>query len=167
MAPTALIAGVTGIVGNNPAQQLLADGWNVPGLAPRPASGIDGINSISADLLDPTALRSAVAGLEPSHVFITTWLRQPTEVENIRINSDMVRNLLEAVSTTDSVRHVALVTGLKHYLGPFEAYGKGILPATPFREEQPRLDIENFYYAKETKASPAPHRQTSSRRALR
>ena len=33
-----------------------------------------------------------------------------------------------------SVRHTALVTGLKHYLGPFEAYGKGALPATPFRE---------------------------------
>ena len=149
MAPTALIAGVTGIVGNNLAQQLLADGWKVHGLARRPASGIDGINSISVDLLDPTALRSAVVGLKPSHVFITTWLRQPTEVENIRINSAMVRNLLEAVSTTDSVRHVALVTGLKHYLGPFEAYGKGKLPATPFREEQPRLDIENFYYAQE------------------
>ena len=44
---------------------------------------------------------------------------------------------------------MALVTGLKHYLGPFEAYGKGKLPATPFREEQPRLDIENFYYAQE------------------
>ncbi|WP_375251001.1 NAD-dependent dehydratase, partial [Sphingomonas sp.] len=42
-----------------------------------------------------------------------------------------------------------LVTGLKHYLGPFEAYGKGVLPQTPFREEQGRLDIENFYYAQE------------------
>src|ERR1700735_5470130 len=149
MAPIALIAGVTGIVGNNLAQRLLANGWEVHGLARRPSTGIDGISSISADLLNPAALSSAVAGLEPSHVFITTWLRQPTEVENIRINSAMVRNLLKVVSTTDSVRHVALVTGLKHYLGPFEAYGKGKLPATPFREEQPRLDIENFYYAQE------------------
>ena len=48
-----------------------------------------------------------------------------------------------------SVRHVALVTGLKHYLGPFEAYGKGTLPQTPFREDQGRLDVENFYYAQE------------------
>ena len=44
---------------------------------------------------------------------------------------------------------MALVTGLKHYLGPFEAYGKGKLPATPFREDQPRLDVDNFYYAQE------------------
>src|SRR5215475_3593572 len=61
----------------------------------------------------------------------------------------MVRNLLDAVSGSKSVQHVALITGLKHYLGPFEAYGKGTLPATPFREEQPRLNIENFYYAQE------------------
>ena len=51
----------------------------------------------------------------------------------------MVRNLLEALSSDGSVKHVALVTGLKHYLGPFETYGKGKLPATPFREEQGRL----------------------------
>ena len=61
----------------------------------------------------------------------------------------MVRHLLDAVSPAGSVRHVALVTGLKHYLGPFEAYGKGTLPPTPFREDQPRLDVENFYYAQE------------------
>jgi hypothetical protein len=87
-------------------------------------------------------LRDGLEGLQPTHVFITTWLRQPTEAENIKVNSAMVRNLLEALSGAGSVQHVALVTGLKHYLGPFEAYGKGKLPATPFREEQPRLDLE-------------------------
>jgi nucleoside-diphosphate-sugar epimerase len=45
----------------------------------------------------------------------------------------MVRNLLQAVEPAGSVGHVALVTGLKHYLGPFEAYGQGNLPDTPFR----------------------------------
>jgi nucleoside-diphosphate-sugar epimerase len=149
MTKVALIAGVTGIVGNNLAHQLLSNGWKVHGLARRPSTHIDGVNFVAADLLDPASLRSAVTSLKPSHVFITTWLRQPTEAENIRVNSSMVRNLLEAVSIDDSIRHVALVTGLKHYLGPFEAYGKGTLPATPFREEQPRLNIENFYYAQE------------------
>jgi nucleoside-diphosphate-sugar epimerase len=159
MSRIALIAGVTGIVGINLAQQLLANDWQVHGLARRPANNIEGVNFIAADLLDPAALRSAVAGLKPTHLFLTTWLRQPTEAENIRVNSAMVRNILEAVSHAKSVRHVALVTGLKHYLGPFEAYGKGKLPATPFREEQPRLDIENFYYAQEDElfASAAHH----------
>jgi nucleoside-diphosphate-sugar epimerase len=158
MSRIALIAGVTGIVGNNLAHQLLSNGWEVHGLARRPSADTAGINFIAADLLDPASLRSAVAPLEPSHVFITTWLRQPTEAENIRVNSAMVRNLLEAVSPAESVRHVALVTGLKHYLGPFEAYGKGKLPATPFREEQPRLDIENFYYAQEDEVFAAAAR---------
>lgn len=91
----------------------------------------------------------ALKDLEPDAVFITTWLRQDTEAENIRVNSAMVRNLLDGLPKPNMPRHVALVTGLKHYLGPFEAYGKGTLPQTPFREEQGRLDIENFYYAQE------------------
>ena len=60
----------------------------------------------------------------------------------------MLQNLLEATSAEKSVRHVALVTGLKHYLGPFEAYAK-VQPDTPFSEEQPRLPYENFYYVQE------------------
>ena len=81
------------------------------------------------------------------------------ETENIRVNAGMVRNVLDAVSDSKTVHHVALVTGLKHYLGPFEAYGKGILPDTPFREEQPRLDIQNFYYAQEDKVFSAAARR--------
>ena len=47
---------------------------------------------------------------------------------------------------------------MKHYLGPFENYGKGSLPATPFREAQPRLDVENFYYAQEDEVFAAAER---------
>jgi hypothetical protein len=87
----------------------------------------------SADRLDPVSLRSALRGQRPEYVFITTWLRQKTETENIGINRAMVRKLLEVLSMSASVKHVALVTELKHYLGPFEVYGKGLLPPTPFR----------------------------------
>lgn len=159
MTRSALIAGASGIVGNNLARHLLQNGWNVAGLARNPPSDIDGLQPIAADLLDPDALRRALHDLRPTHIFLTTWLRQPTEAENIRVNAAMVRNLLDAVSPGGSVEHVALVTGLKHYLGPFEAYGKGVLPATPFREEQPRLDLENFYYAQEDEVYAAAARQ--------
>ena len=58
-----------------------------------------------------------------------------------------------------ALQHVALVTGLKHYLGPFEAYAKeGFLPKTPVSEEHPRLDIENFYYAQEDEVYAAADR---------
>ncbi|WP_375273773.1 SDR family oxidoreductase [Methylorubrum thiocyanatum] len=148
MAGTALIAGVGGIVGNNLARHLVGRGWTVAGLARRPPE-IAGVTPVAADLLDPAALARALDGQAPTHVFLATWLRQATEAENIRVNAAMVKNLLDALRPATSLRHVALVTGLKHYLGPFEAYGKGSLPPTPFREELPRLPVENFYYAQE------------------
>jgi nucleoside-diphosphate-sugar epimerase len=158
MAGSALVVGASGIVGNNLARHLVDRGWRVAGLARRPPSDIDGVQPVAADLLDSDSLRAALHGLRPSDVFISTWLRQKTEADNIRINRAMVRNVLEALSPAGSVKHVALVTGLKNYLGPFEAYGKGRLPPTPFREEQPRLDIENFYYAQEDEVFAAAMR---------
>ncbi|WFR96412.1 SDR family oxidoreductase [Rhizobium tumorigenes] len=149
MTKSALIIGATGIVGNNLARHLIDKGFEVAGLARNPASDIAGLRPVAANLLDPESLASAVRDLKPTHVFFSTWSRQATELENIRVNGAMVKNLLDALRPHKSVEHVALVTGLKHYLGPFEAYGKGVLPATPFREEQGRLEVDNFYYAQE------------------
>jgi nucleoside-diphosphate-sugar epimerase len=119
---TALVVGATGIVGLNLAT-LLADqsDWQVYGLARNPKPG-KGVRAVAADLLKPDTLRDALAGIEPTHVFLTTWMRQPTEAENIKINATMVRNVLDALSSAASVQHVALVTGLKHYLGPSVLY---------------------------------------------
>ena len=144
----ALIAGITGISGGNLAERLLADGWTVHGLARRPAPVPAGVRPVAADLLDLAATRAAVAGLDPTHMFFTTWARQATEAENCRVNGAMLSNLLAALDPAPGLRHVALVTGLKHYLGPFEAYAKA-KPETPFREDQPRLPYQNFYYTQE------------------
>jgi nucleoside-diphosphate-sugar epimerase len=157
MTETALVVGTSGIVGSATAERLVAEGWTVHGLARRPAPQA-GVLPVAADLQDPAGLAAALAGVKPDAVFIATWSRQNSEVENIRVNGAMVRNLLDALRAAGSVRHVGLVTGLKHYLGPFEAYGKGILPQTPFREEQGRLDIENFYYAQEDEVFAAAAR---------
>lgn len=148
MTDLALIVGASGIVGSATTQLLLENGWQVAALSRNPAKQ-DGVIAVAADLQDPASVTAALKDLKPTHVFITTWSRQPTEAQNIKVNSAMVRNVLDALRPAGSVKHVALVTGLKHYLGPFEAYGKGSLPQTPFREEQGRLDVENFYYAQE------------------
>ena len=148
MAKTALVVGASGIVGSATATLLVEQGWTVHGLARRPTAQAD-VQPVAADLQDANATTAALRGLNPDAVFITTWARQDSEAENIRVNSAMVRNLLDCLPKPTGPRHVALVTGLKHYLGPFEAYGKGTLPQTPFREEQGRLDVENFYYAQE------------------
>jgi len=157
MAKTALVVGASGIVGSATASLLLEQGWTVFGLARRPATQ-DGVQPIAADLQDAEATARALAGIDPDAVFVTTWLRQESEAENIRVNSAMVRNLLDGLPKPTRPRHVALVTGLKHYLGPFEAYGKGALPQTPFREEQGRLDVDNFYYAQEDEVFAAAAR---------
>lgn len=148
MTQTALVVGASGIVGSAITQLLLENNWQVAALSRNPST-LPGVIPVAADLQDTASLDVALADLKPTHVFITTWSRQATEAENIRVNAAMVRNVLDAVRAACSVQHVALVTGLKHYLGPFEAYGKGSLPQTPFRETQGRLDIENFYYAQE------------------
>ncbi|HVJ55143.1 MAG TPA: SDR family oxidoreductase [Aliidongia sp.] len=157
MTNTALIVGSTGIVGSALATLLVEEGWAVLGLARKP-NAMPGLTPIAADLQDAESLARALKDTRPSHVFIATWSRQATEAENIRVNSAMVRNLLASVRPARSVRHAALVTGLKHYLGPFEAYGKGALPQTPFREEQGRLDVDNFYYAQEDELFEAARR---------
>jgi nucleoside-diphosphate-sugar epimerase len=123
MTSSALVVGASGIVGNSLVRHLAQRGWQVHGLARRPPADIEGVQPIAADLLDRDSLRKALEGLRSTHVFLATWLRQKTEAENILINGAMVRNVLDALSSGGSVRHVALVTGLKHYLGPFEAYG--------------------------------------------
>ncbi|MCE2563691.1 SDR family oxidoreductase [Komagataeibacter sp. FNDCF1] len=149
MAHTALVIGATGIVGQNLANRLVAEGWSVHGLA-RHVEHLPGtIIPVAADALDPASLRTALAGTVPTHVFFTTWTRRATERENCIANSAMVRNVLDALPEPGALVHGSLVTGLKHYLGPFEAYAQGAPPQTPFRESMPRLDVENFYYSQE------------------
>jgi nucleoside-diphosphate-sugar epimerase len=148
MERTALVVGVTGIGGYNTAQALLADGWRVVGLSRSPKYDIPGVEHVYADVLDPTSVEAAVAGKNITHLFFTTWSRQNTEAENIEVNGAMLANTLDAVGRTTQLDHAVLVTGLKHYLGPFEAYAAA--PAeTPFRESQDRLPFPNFYYVQE------------------
>ncbi len=148
MPQTALIVGASGIVGSAAAERLVAEGWTVHGLARKPLSQ-DGVRPVATDLEDVGALSAALKGIEPELVVFATWLPRKTEAEMVEVNGAAVRNLLAALRPAGSLRHAALVTGLKHYLGPFEAYGKGKVPPTPFREDQPRLAGANFYYAQE------------------
>lgn len=159
MTKIALVVGATGITGSNLAEKLIEKGWTTYGLSRNPNMGVEGLKPIAADLLSTKELAEKLDGIAPTHVFFTTWMRTETEAENIRVNSAMVANLLSTLSEKKSVQHVALVTGLKHYLGPFEAYAKaGTLPETPVREEHPRLDLENFYYAQEDQVYAAADR---------
>lgn len=145
---TALIVGVTGIAGYNTATALLEDGWDVIGLSRTVTTPIPGVTHIQADVLDPTSIEAAVSGLDISHLFFTTWQRQATEAENCAVNGAMLQNTLNALGRTTKLDHAVLVTGLKHYLGPFEAYASTPME-TPFRESMERVPYQNFYYTQE------------------
>lgn len=140
----ALIVGATGIVGLNVAEHLRdLGGWEITGVSRRPARGVSFMTSLSVDLL-ATDASEQIADLDPTHIFYCTWTPGATEDENIRLNGGMLRTILKAFAGR-SLQHVAVVTGTKHYLGPFEDYGK-VTPVTPFRENAPRLPKKNFYY---------------------
>ena len=147
MADHALIVGATGIIGGALVQRLVdTGGWAICGLA-RHAQGRPGVDAIQVDLTDASTVKQALTTCAITHAFFCTWSRQATEAENCQVNGAMLRNVLDALGS-DTLRHVALVTGTKHYLGPFEAFGKRGAE-TPFRETQPRLPVENFYYVQE------------------
>jgi nucleoside-diphosphate-sugar epimerase len=155
----ALVVGATGIAGRGASQELLTIGAHVHGLSRGRDGVVPGVEHVAADLLDPASVGKAVSRLKPSHVYLTVWSRRPTEEENIKVNAGIVHTVLEAIAPAESVKHVALVTGLKHYLGPFEAYVKsGANPPTPVREEQARLNLPNFYYNQEDELYAASKR---------
>ena len=101
------------------SQELLHAGARVHGISRHREGIVPGVAHVAADLLDPASVGKAVSSLKPSHVYLTVWSRRPTEEENIRVNAGIVRTVLDAIAPARSIKHVALVTGLKHYLGPF------------------------------------------------
>jgi nucleoside-diphosphate-sugar epimerase len=155
----ALVVGATGIAGRGASQALLDEGAEVFGLSRHSQGLVAGVRHVKADVEDAQSLASALANHSPTHVYLTIWIRRATEQENIETNAGIVRRVLDIVGRNGGVRHAALVTGLKHYLGPFDSYARtGTLPQTPVRESQPRLDTPNFYYAQEDELYAAAKR---------
>jgi nucleoside-diphosphate-sugar epimerase len=146
---TALVFGTTGIVGRAVVDQLRADGgWNVVGVSRNRPDDLPGMEHVGCDLLDAASTRKALAGRSVTHVFYGSWMRQPNEAENCRVNGAMIEHALAASVAGGGLKHAALVTGLKHYLGSFDKYARQELD-TPFTEDQPRLPGDNFYYTQE------------------
>jgi nucleoside-diphosphate-sugar epimerase len=145
---TALIVGATGLSGSYAGRYLKKQGWAVVTVSRSAADLSWSDRHIAADLEDATASKAALAAAsDVTNVFYCTWSRQANEEENVRVNAAMIRNLFDGIADAP-IRHAALVTGLKHYLGSFDDYAK-VKPYTPFLESSPRLPGLNFYYAQE------------------
>ncbi|KAL1534529.1 NineTeen Complex (NTC) component [Salvia divinorum] len=155
----ALVVGVTGIVGNSMAEILpLSDTpggpWKVYGVArrPRPSWNEDHpVNYISCDVSDSDDVKAKLSPLtDITNIFYVTWTNRSTEKENCEANGKMLKNVLNVViPNCPNLKHICLLTGRKHYAGPFESLWKIQPHDPPFTEDLPRLDYPNFYYTLE------------------
>ncbi|KAM4129363.1 hypothetical protein ACJW30_01G017000 [Castanea mollissima] len=133
-----LVIGVTGIVGNSLAEILpLSD---TPG-GPWNGYGVARLHPMS---LTPNETKTKLSQLtDVTHIFYVTWASQPTEAQNCETNDTMFRNVLHTVILhAPNLKHICLQTGIKHYTGPFETFGKIEYHTPPFTEDMPHILFE-------------------------
>ncbi|XP_050229423.2 3-oxo-Delta(4,5)-steroid 5-beta-reductase-like, partial [Mercurialis annua] len=157
----ALIVGVTGIVGNSLAEILpLADTpggpWKIYGVARRPrpiwqADHLNLIEYIQCDVSNKSETVEKLSNLtDVTHIFYVAWVSKPTEEENCDFNGSMLRNVLGSlILNAPNLQHICLQTGVKHYMGPFNMFGKMEHHEPLWHEGLPRLNSINFYYTLE------------------
>ena len=142
----ALVVGSTGIVGQNLSRRLLEQGWAVLGLS-RGAQVVEGVQGLAADLRDARGGPRALAGVDPTDLFLSAWIRHDTEAENVGSTAPSWKRLRRprlrrACGTSPSSPDPSSTWTLR-VLRPRPA------AETPFREDNPRLPGLNFYYTQE------------------
>jgi len=148
----ALVLGAHGVVGRASAEHLASTpGWTVTTASRRgPVEGLtaragDGLEHVSADLLDPGAAGAALASCSHvTHVVYAAYTERPTMAATTPPNLAMLANALDALAGAGAqLEHVVLVGGGKSYgehLGPYK---------TPAKEGDPRVLGPVFYNEQE------------------
>jgi hypothetical protein len=90
----------------------------------------ESLHHIGCNLLDREETLSKLSRLQDvTHLFYVTWVNRLTEEKNIRTNTQLYRNILDALlPNAKKIQHKVLQTGTKHYLGPFELPGQVPVP---------------------------------------
>ncbi|WCJ29207.1 NAD(P)-binding Rossmann-fold superfamily protein [Euphorbia peplus] len=150
----ALIFGGTGLVGRELVRRLISKPkWKVYGIARR----LDNITPIQnpnyifipCDLLDAQATQKKLSSIvqNVTHMFWITWAAQfPLDSQEcLEQNLAMMSNALNVIlPNNNSLKHVSIQTGMKHYT----SLGKG--ENIVYDEDSPRVKGGcNFYYALE------------------
>lgn len=140
MSRVALVAGAGGIIGKALLEEIAhAPDWRSLALSRRNGD-------VSADLTDAAATRAALrAAGDTTHLFYAAYAPGGGLAEEDRINSAMLRNLLDGLAAAGApLERVVLYQGAKVYgvhLGPVR---------TPFYEDDnPRPIGPNFYFSQE------------------
>ncbi|KAL4649500.1 hypothetical protein ACB092_01G017600 [Castanea dentata] len=100
---------------------------------------------IQGDVSDPNETQAKLSKLtDVTHIFYVTWANRPTEAQNCETNGTMFCNVLWAVILhAPNLKHICLLIGAKHYLGPFESFGKIKPYIPPFTEDISHLKEVN------------------------
>lgn len=154
-----LVAGVSGVVGAGAAQAFVEAGWTVYGIARGlPQQPQPGVTYHSCDLLDPAACQDLAKAIGPideiafcainevSGSLVEKW----QDPEQVKRNGAMLVNLLDAIlAASPDFRHISIVHGSK-------AYGVHLPDhqfTLPHREDEKRVEHENFYFEHEDEVS--------------
>jgi nucleoside-diphosphate-sugar epimerase len=152
--PSVLIAGASGLVGNATLELALSrNGWTDVVALCRRRPEVDSIRPfkhLSADLRDAPSAGSALSDIgDITHVVYAALYEKPglipgwQERDQMETNLTMLKNCLEPLLGSRSLRHVTVLQGTK-------AYGIHLHPMPiPARERAPRDDHENFYWLQE------------------
>ena len=153
---TVLIVGASGLVGNATLEQFLnADGWNVIAISRR-VPKVDSerpFKHISLDLTDEESCRKTLSTLTNVEYVVYAALSEKPDAllegwydpNQMEINRKMLVNLLEPLCEASTIRHISILQGTKAY-GVHLPGHKNPIPA---RENQPRVEHENFYWLQE------------------
>ncbi|TAL03733.1 MAG: SDR family oxidoreductase [Rhodospirillaceae bacterium] len=142
----ALVTGAYGLVGLNIVEELHTRGdWDALAIGRREKPPVPGLNYVRADLMDPAAMRAALAAAgDCTHLFFGAYQFAADPYEEIRVNVAMLNNTLDALRAVGApLKHVVICEGSK-------AYGAMIGPMrTPAKERDPRIPGPLFYYDQE------------------
>jgi nucleoside-diphosphate-sugar epimerase len=111
-----LVAGVHGVTGRAAAEHWASVlGTQVYGLSRRSAPLPEGVEGISADLLDRDDLRrklGTISGI--THIVFGAYIEKPNATERSQANVAILKNLLDVVEeSSPSLRHVTFYQGGK------------------------------------------------------
>jgi nucleoside-diphosphate-sugar epimerase len=149
-----LVVGASGVIGGALVEHAagLAN-WRVYGLSRRApdVDHADKVIHLPLDLADARACADALHPLKTSltHVVYAAVAEKPglvagwSDAALMQQNLQMLRNVLEPLKGSKSLRHITIMQGTK-------AYGVHLHPATlPLVEDAPRDDHANFYWLQE------------------
>lgn len=158
-----LVAGATGVVGSAAVSHFLDEGADVVAVSRRMPQ-IDSRRPflhVPLDLRDRDAVANALGPLDDvTHVVYAALYEKPglisgwVDHEQIETNASMLGNTIDAlIGSGAPLRHVSLLQGTK-------AYGYHVTKMRlPAKEDQPRVEHDNFYWAQQDylKSAAADH----------